>query len=212
MATDKSDVATRARRRIAIRLLPFVLLMYLVCLIDRNNVAFANLRMSVDLGFADRVYGLGVGMFFIGYIVFEVPGAIIVERWSARKWLARILISWGLITILNGFIHSAGQFYMVRLLVGISEASFSPGLIVYLTHWFRESDRAKSHWIFPHGGTGCLFGWWNHRCMAAPRALAGVRRLAVALHPGGNPCDPVRGCRPVLSNRLATRSALASGR
>ena len=107
MATDKSDVATRARRRIAIRLLPFVLLMYLVCLIDRNNVAFANLRMSVDLGFADRVYGLGVGMFFIGYIVFEVPGAIIVERWSARKWLARILINRGLITILNGFIHTS---------------------------------------------------------------------------------------------------------
>jgi len=152
MATDKSDVATRARRRIAIRLLPFVLLMYLVCLIDRNNVAFANLRMSVDLGFADRVYGLGVGMFFIGYIVFEVPGAIIVERWSARKWLARILISWGLITILNGFIHTSGQFYVVRLLVGISEASFGPGLIVYLTHWFRESDRAKAIGFFFIGG------------------------------------------------------------
>src|SRR5215471_11856840 len=152
MATDKSDVATRARRRTAIRLLPFVLLMYLVCLIDRNNVAFANLRMSVDLGFADRVYGLGVGMFFIGYIVFEVPGAIIVERWSARKWLARILISWGLITILNGFIHTSGQFYVVRLLVGISEASFGPGLIVYLTHWFRESDRAKAIGFFFIGG------------------------------------------------------------
>src|SRR5215472_209661 len=152
MTTERSDVATRARRRIAIRLLPFVMLMYLVCLIDRNNVAFANLRMSADLGLADRIYGLGVGMFFIGYVLFEVPGAIIVERWSARKWLARILISWGLITILNGFIHTAGQFYMVRLLVGISEASFAPGLIVYLTHWFRESDRAKAFGFFLMGG------------------------------------------------------------
>src|SRR5215813_14008375 len=138
MATDKSDVATRARRRIAIRLLLFVLLMYLVCLIDRNNVAFANLRMSADLGFGDRVYGLGVGMFFVGYVLFEVPGAIIVERWSARKWIARIMVSWGLMTILTAFIHTPGQFYVARLLVGISEASFFPGIIVYLTHWFRE--------------------------------------------------------------------------
>src|SRR5215472_11448603 len=152
MTTERSDVATRARRRIAIRLLPFVMLMYLVCLIDRNNVAFANLRMSADLGLADRVYGLGVGMFFIGYVLFEVPGAIIVERWSARKWLARILISWGLVTILNGFIHTAGHFYMVRLLVGIDEASFANGLVVYLTHWFRESDRAKAIGFFLMGG------------------------------------------------------------
>jgi ACS family tartrate transporter-like MFS transporter len=148
MATDMSEVATRTRRRIAVRLLPFVMVMYLACLVDRTNVAFANLRMSADLGFADRVYGLGVGMFFIGYVLFEIPGAIIVERWSARKWLARILISWGLITILNGFIHTAGQFYVVRLLVGISEASFAPGIIVYLTHWFRERDRAKAIGFF----------------------------------------------------------------
>jgi len=98
-----SDVSQRARRRIAVRLLPFVLAMYVVCYVDRVNVAFANLRMSADLGFSDRVYGLGVGMFFVGYILFEVPGAIIVERWSARKWMARIMISWGLITILTGF-------------------------------------------------------------------------------------------------------------
>ena len=152
MATELSDVGRHARRRIAVRLLPFVMVMYLVCLVDRNNVAFANLRMSADLGLADRVYGFGVGMFFVGYALFEVPGAIIVERWSARKWLARILISWGLITILNGFIHTAAQFYLARLLVGISEASFGPGIIVYLTHWFRASDRAKAIGFFFIGG------------------------------------------------------------
>jgi MFS transporter, ACS family, tartrate transporter len=174
MTTDISEVATRTRRRIAVRLLPFVMVMYLVCQVDRANVAYANLRMSVDLGFADRVYGLGVGMFFIGYVLFEVPGAIIVERWSARKWLARILISWGLITILNGFIHTAGQFYVVRLLLGLSEASFFPGIIVYLSHWFRESDRAKAAGFFLIGApaassAGAIIAGW----------LLGVRWLGI---------------------------------
>jgi MFS transporter, ACS family, tartrate transporter len=173
MTTNVPEVA-RTRRRIAVRLLPFVMVMYLVCMIDRANVAYANLRMSVDLGFADRVYGLGVGMFFIGYVLFEVPGAIIVERWSARKWLARILISWGLITVLNGFIHTAGQFYIVRLLVGVSEASFFPGIMVYLSHWFRESDRAKAAGFFLIGApaassAGAIIAGW----------LLGVRWLGI---------------------------------
>jgi MFS transporter, ACS family, tartrate transporter len=99
----------QARRRIA-WLLPFVFLLYVIAQLDRNNVAFANLRMSVDLGFSDRVYGLGVAMFFLGYVLFEVLGAIIVERWSARKWTARILISWGLMTMRSGWVHTAGQF------------------------------------------------------------------------------------------------------
>src|SRR6184192_31726 len=138
------DVGVRTRRRIAWRLLPFVFLLYLVAYLDRANVSFAALKMNLDLGFSDRIYGLGVAMFFIGYVLFEVPGAIIVERWSARKWLARIMITWGLVTILTGFVHTAPQFYAARLLVGVAEASFFPGLIVYLTHWFRHSDRAKA--------------------------------------------------------------------
>src|SRR5580692_5600465 len=142
--THMSDVDMRARRRIAWRLLPFVFLLYVIAQLDRNNVAFANLRMSVDLGFSDRVYGLGVAMFFLGYVLFEVPGAIIVERWSARKWTARILISWGLMTMLSGLVHTAGQFYMVRFFLGLAEASFFPGMIVYLTHWFRQSDRGRA--------------------------------------------------------------------
>jgi len=165
MAPEMSEVAQRARRRIAVRLLPFVLAMYVVCYVDRINVAFANLRMSADLGFSDKVYGLGVGMFFVGYMLFEVPGALIVERWSARKWMTRIMISWGLVTILTGFIHTPRQFYVARLLVGISEASFFPGIIVYLTHWFRHSDRAKAIGIFYIGGPGAsvvgslIAGW-----------------------------------------------------
>jgi MFS transporter, ACS family, tartrate transporter len=137
-------VGVRARRRAAYRLLPFVFLMYVVNYIDRVNVSFANLRMSADLGFSDRVYGLGVGMFYLTYVLFEIPGAIIVERWSARKWIARIMISWGVVTILTGFVHTAGQFYIARFFLGLAEASFFPGMIVYLTHWFSSRDRCRA--------------------------------------------------------------------
>jgi MFS transporter, ACS family, tartrate transporter len=138
------DVGVRARHRIAYRLLPFVFLIYLVNYIDRVNVSFANLRMSADLGFSDRVYGLGVGMFYLTYVLFEIPGAIIVERWSARKWIARIMISWGVITILTGFVHTKGQFYAARFFLGAAESSFFPGMIVYLTHWFRQHERSRA--------------------------------------------------------------------
>jgi MFS transporter, ACS family, tartrate transporter len=141
---ELSDVGQRARRRIAYRLLPFVFLIYIVNYIDRVNVSFANLRMSADLGFSDRVYGLGVGMFYLTYVLFEIPGAIIVERWSARKWIARIMISWGIVTILTGFVHTAGQFYTARFILGVAESSFFPGMIVYLTHWFRLRERSRA--------------------------------------------------------------------
>jgi ACS family tartrate transporter-like MFS transporter len=138
------DVGARARRRIAYRLLPFVFLIYVVNYIDRVNVSFANLRMSADLGFSDRAYGLGVGMFYVTYVLFEIPGALIVERWSARKWIARIMISWGVVTILTGFVHTTGQFYVARFFLGLAEASFFPGMIVYLTHWFCSRDRGRA--------------------------------------------------------------------
>jgi ACS family tartrate transporter-like MFS transporter len=141
---ELSDVGQRARRRIAYRLLPFAFLLYVVNYIDRVNVSYANLRMSADLGFSDRVYGLGVGMFYLTYVLFEIPGAIIVERWSARRWIARIMISWGIVTILTGFVHTATQFYVARFLLGAAESSFFPGMIVYLTHWFCARDRSRA--------------------------------------------------------------------
>src|ERR1043166_982519 len=139
-----SNLAHRTRLKVAYRLLPFVFLLYVGNYIDRVNVSFANLRMSADLGFSDRVYGLGVGMFYVTYVLFEIPGAIIVERWSARKWIARIMISWGVITILTGFIHNAGEFYAARFFLGLAEASFFPGMIVFLTHWFRLGERCRA--------------------------------------------------------------------
>jgi sugar phosphate permease len=138
------EVAIRARRRIAFRLLPFVFLLYVIAYVDRVNVSFATLRMSADLGFSDQIYGLGVGVFYLSYILLEIPGAIIAERWSPRKWIARIMISWGVVTILTGFIQNAGQFYAARFLLGAAEASFVPAMLVYLTRWFSVRDRSRA--------------------------------------------------------------------
>src|SRR5437773_9398765 len=138
------DVAQRARRRIARRLLPFLLLLYIIAFLDRMNVGAAALQMPGDLGFSDRVVGLGAGIFFLGYFLLEIPGALIAERWSARRWIARIMISWGILTVLMAFIRTAWQFYLVRFLVGAAEAGFFPIVIVYLSHWFRNEDRAKA--------------------------------------------------------------------
>jgi MFS transporter, ACS family, tartrate transporter len=141
---SEAEVAERARRRIARRLLPFLFLLYVVAFLDRMNVGAAALEMPRDLGFSERVVGLGAGVFFLGYLLLEIPGALIVERWSARRWIARIMISWGVMTAFMAFITTARQFYVVRFLVGAAEAGFLPGVIVYLTHWFQYQDRAKA--------------------------------------------------------------------
>jgi MFS transporter, ACS family, tartrate transporter len=139
-----SEVGQRARRRIGKRLLPYLFLLYVIAFLDRMNIGAAALQMPHDLGFSESVIGLGAGIFFLGYFLLEIPGALIAERWSARRWIARIMISWGLVTVLMAFIHTSRQFYLVRFLVGAAEAGFLPGVIVYLTHWFRYQDRAKA--------------------------------------------------------------------
>jgi MFS transporter, ACS family, tartrate transporter len=138
------QVAQRARHHIARRLLPFLFLLYVIAFLDRMNVGAAALQMPHDLGFSEGVIGMGAGVFFLGYFLLEIPGALIAERWSARRWIARIMISWGLVTALMAFIHTSRQFYVIRFLVGAAEAGFLPGVIVYLTHWFRYQDRAKA--------------------------------------------------------------------
>ncbi|MBI2926265.1 MAG: MFS transporter [Verrucomicrobia bacterium] len=137
-------VADTTRRKVAWRILPFVFLLYIIAYLDRANVAFAKLNMTADLKFSETVFGLGAGIFFIGYLVLEIPGALIVERWSARKWFARILISWGLCTVLVGFVRTPMEFYLARFLLGVAEAGFFPGIIVYFTHWFASRDRAHA--------------------------------------------------------------------
>jgi len=135
------------RQKIAWRVLPFVILLYFVAYLDRANVGFAKLAMSKDLkssGFTEEVFGLGLGIFFIGYLFLEIPGALLVERWSARKWFARILISWGFVSALTAFVKTPMQFYCARFLLGVAEAGFFPGLIVYFTHWFPIRDRGRA--------------------------------------------------------------------
>jgi MFS transporter, ACS family, tartrate transporter len=143
-AATEPDVAQRARSRTAARLLPFLFFLYVIAFLDRMNIGAAALQMPGDLGFSDRVVGLGAGIFFVGYVLLEIPGALIVERWSARRWIARIMISWGILTALMAFIHTARQFYVVRFLVGAAEAGFFPGVIVYVAHWFQTQDRARA--------------------------------------------------------------------
>ncbi|MEN3333155.1 MAG: hypothetical protein V7641_2520 [Blastocatellia bacterium] len=143
-----TEVAKRARRRIFRRTMPFLFMLFVIAFLDRVNVGFAKLTMAGELGFSEEVYGFGAGIFFIGYFLLEIPGSLIAERWSARKWIARIMISWGLLSILTGFIHNATQFYWARFLLGAAEAGFFPGVIVYLSHWFRQEDRAKAVALF----------------------------------------------------------------
>jgi MFS transporter, ACS family, tartrate transporter len=137
-------IAETASRHVARRLLPFLFLLYLVAFLDRMNVGAAALQMPGDLGFSDRVVGLGAGIFFVGYLVLQIPGALIAERWSARRWIGRIMVLWGILTMLMAFIHTAREFYIVRFLVGAAEAGFFPAVVVYLSHWFRSADRAKA--------------------------------------------------------------------
>lgn len=140
----RQDVAFVARHRIARRLLPFLFVLYTVAFLDRMNVSAAALEMPRDLGLSEGAMGVGAGIFFLGYFLLEIPGALIAERWSARRWIARIMISWGILTVLMAFIRSARTFYLLRFLIGAAEAGFFPAVIVYLTHWFRATDRAKA--------------------------------------------------------------------
>ena len=132
------------RRKVAWRVLPLVFLLYIVAYLDRANVGFAKLRMASDLKFSEEVFGLGIGIFFIGYLLLEIPGALLVERWSARKWFARILISWGFISAVTAFVRTPTEFYVARFLLGVAEAGFFPGIIIYFTHWFASADRVRA--------------------------------------------------------------------
>src|SRR6267142_1237612 len=143
MTLGMAEIAA-LRRKVAWRVLPLVFLLYIVAYLDRANVGFAKLRMASDLKFSEEVFGLGIGIFFIGYLLLEIPGALLVERWSARKWFARILITWGVISTLTAFVRTPAQFYIARFLLGVAESGFFPGIIVYFTHWFTTADRGRA--------------------------------------------------------------------
>ena len=134
----------RTRHTIALRLLPLLFLMYIVNYLDRISLAYAAIGMSRDVGFNDRVIGLGVGVFFISYVALQIPGALLVERWSARRMIALTLVAWGSLTALTSLVHTPMQLYLARFVLGAAEAGFFPGVVVYLSHWFIRADRAKA--------------------------------------------------------------------
>lgn len=148
MALPEIDVGSSARSRIAWRLLPFLFVLYVANYLDRTNIAYATLGMKGDLGLTDSVFGTASGIFFIGYLGLQIPGALLVERWSAKRLLALTLITWGALTALTGFVRSPLELYGARFLLGAAEAGFFPGVIVYLTHWFIYRDRAKAVALF----------------------------------------------------------------
>lgn len=152
-------------RKVTWRLLPLLVLCYLVAYLDRVNIGFARLQMVADLGFSETVYGLGAGMFFIGYFFFEIPSNIILHRVGARLWIGRIMISWGLVSAAFVFVRTPAMFYGLRFLLGLAEAGFYPGIILYLTYWYPAGRRARMTSLFmmgiPISGIfgGPLSGW-----------------------------------------------------
>jgi MFS transporter, ACS family, tartrate transporter len=130
-------------RKVAWRLLPFIFLLFFWCLVDRVNLAYAALTMNVDLGLTATMYSLGASIFFLGYVPFEVPSNLILERYGARLWIARIMITWGLVSSCMAFMTGFYGFLSLRFLLGVAEAGFFPGMVLYLTLWFPRAYRAR---------------------------------------------------------------------
>src|SRR5450755_128337 len=147
-ATGDKVVETVVMRRVFWRLMPFLLLAYLICYIDRVNVGFAALQMNKAVGIDMKTYGLGTGIFFVGYFLLEVPSNMALERFGARTWIARIMISWGVVSATFALIGGPTSFLVLRFLLGAAEAGFFPGVILLLTYWFPSEHRARIIGIF----------------------------------------------------------------
>ncbi|HEX3635357.1 MAG TPA: MFS transporter, partial [Paraburkholderia sp.] len=150
-AADRDKLESLAYAKVTWRLLPFLFLCYVAAYLDRVNVGFAKLQMLNDLHFSDTVYGLGAGIFFIGYFFFEVPSNVLMHRFGARVWISRIMITWALISAATLFVTTPTQFYALRLLLGIAEAGFFPGIVLYLTYWYPSARRSRVNALFMVG-------------------------------------------------------------
>ncbi|ENU54305.1 hypothetical protein F982_02009 [Acinetobacter baumannii NIPH 1362] len=195
-----TTVRKSAYRKIAFRLMPFLMLCYLCAYLDRVNVGFAKLQMMSDLQFSEAVYGLGAGIFFIGYFLCEVPSNIVLHKVGARRWIARIMITWGILSGCFAFVQTEWQFYTLRFLLGVAEAGLAPGLLLYLTYWFPSYRRARMTvlWFIAIPISGMIggplsglimdrmsgvhgwFGWqWMFVIEAIPTVIVGLLVLAV---------------------------------
>jgi len=142
------ELETRVLRKVTLRIVPFIMLLYFVAFIDRVNIGFAALTMNKDIGLSSSVFGFGAGIFFWGYFLFEVPSNLALDRFGARLWIARVMISWGLVSGAMAFVQGPISFYSLRFLLGVAEAGFFPGIILYLTYWFPARQRAAVTGLF----------------------------------------------------------------
>src|SRR5512146_491318 len=143
-----ADLETRAVRKLRVRILPFVMLLYFVSFLDRVNVGFAAFSMSQDIGLTASMFGFGSGVFFLGYVLFQVPSNLILLRVGARVWIARVVIAWGLVSIASAFVVGPYSFYAMRFLLGLAESGFFPGTLLYLSLWFPARYRAAAIALF----------------------------------------------------------------
>lgn len=148
MTPTPESLEQTTMRRVTARLIPFIFLCYVIAYIDRVNIGFAATELQRDLGLSDAAFGLGAGLFFLGYCLFEVPSNLILERVGARLWIARIMVGWGLVSMAMMFASGVGSFYLLRVLLGIAEAGFFPGVILYLTYWVPAAHRARTNALF----------------------------------------------------------------
>lgn len=188
----------RLYNKIASRLLPFMILLYVISFLDRVNIGFAKLRMASDIGLSDAAYGFGAGVFFVAYCICEIPSNLILARVGARIWIARIMLLWGLVSAGMMFVTSPMEFYVMRVLLGVAEAGFFPGIILYLTYWFptRQRSQAISYFLLgialagviggPFSGwlmqtldrQGGLHGWqWLFLIEGIPAVMAGIATI-----------------------------------
>lgn len=219
-------------RKVTLRLLPYLFLCYILAYIDRVNVGFAKLQMQRDLGMTEAVYGVGAGIFFIGYFLFEIPANMILQRVGARRWIGPIMIAWGILSALTMWVESAGGFYVLRFLLGVVESGFFPGVILYLTFWYTEKYRAHmvalfmsavplsgvvagpiSGWIMARmSGAANLRAWqWLFLLEGVPACLAGIVALVFLTDNPASASWLNRDEREFLIERLEDEKAAKAG-
>ena len=144
----RAEIEARTIRKVTWRIIPFCFILYIISYLDRANIGYAALQMNKDLALTSEAFGFASGIFFIGYFLFEVPSNVMMNRFGARVWIARILLTWGAVSVLTAFVQSATQLYLLRFLLGVAEAGFFPGIIIYLTYWFRKKEQATTIALF----------------------------------------------------------------
>ena len=152
-ATDAGAMSIEGRtvQKVQSRILPFIFVLYIVAFLDRINIGFAALTMNQELAITSQQFGLLSGIFFVGYFLFEIPSNLLLHKIGARVWIARILLTWGAVAVLTGFVRGVHQLYVARFLLGLAEAGFAPGMLLYLTYWFRQQDRARAVGLYLAG-------------------------------------------------------------